>query len=55
VSQIVEWISTIFNIRGKLLYGAILEMFSQSADGTPSTARALVAAMYAHPLSATSA
>jgi hypothetical protein len=50
VSQIVEWISTIFNIRGKLLYGAILEMLSESEAGTPSTARALVAAMYAHPL-----
>ena len=50
VSQMVEWISTIFNLRGRLLYRAILEMLSARKDGGASPARELVRAMYAHPL-----
>ncbi|HTW82848.1 MAG TPA: hypothetical protein VMD91_02130 [Candidatus Sulfotelmatobacter sp.] len=49
VSQVVEWINTTWNMRGKLLYKGILEMLSarRNAGGSGQT---LVTEIYAHPL-----
>ncbi|MFN2460394.1 MAG: hypothetical protein ABR591_06885 [Candidatus Velthaea sp.] len=50
VSQIVEWISTALNLRGRVLYASIVEMFSARKLNGDTTGASLVKAIYEHPL-----